>query len=451
MSGANGDALEWAVALLQAPGERHVLRQRPLPEGITELLGIAAATSPAPVAAAAKRFGESEPRVREAAQFYVREILLYPQADAYRVLGAHVDTPQDVIKTHHRLLQRWLHPDRLQHAGDAVFAARVNVAWQRLRNASQRAQYDASLQQTDRLPVAMDAGTGLVGRVWVAEQPSLPPLHRWLRRLPLLVLLLVCGGLFWMVLQDWRREPELVWPEPDLASTPTQTQSTVSSAARATTKVTRRQRVVPPESRAPTLVLAHVNKPEKVGNVASAPPLAPSRGLDVAKVAPVLMTTATTTTTTTTTTASPVSQRKSRSSQPESTALVAVGDTTMTAAVTAPPSSTRTVLPSQAQIAAAQQAGEQLLRYMQQRQKLSPPIWNSPGIQASAEQMREALNAAGSPRFGAAQWRIGGDTADLVSRFPPQQGDSGGGVFTAALQWREGRWLVTGVGMGQGQ
>lgn len=92
-----------------------------------------------------------------------------------------------------------------------------------------------------------------------------------------------------------------------------------------------------------------------------------------------------------------------------------------------------------------------MLRYMQQRQKLSPPIWNSPGIQASAEQMREALNAAGSPRFGAAQWRIGGDTADLVSRFPPQHGDSGGGVFTAALQWREGRWLVTGVGMGQGQ
>ena len=124
---------------------------------------------------------------------------------------------------------------------------------------------------------------------------------------------------------------------------------------------------------------------------------------------------------------------------------------TMTAPVVEPISPPHAALPSQAQIAAAQQVGDQLLRYMQQLQRPSPSIWNSPGIQASAEQMREALNAAGSPRFGAAQWRIGGDTADLVSRFPPQHGDSGGGVFTAALQWREGRWLVTGVGMGQGQ
>ena len=103
--------------------------------------------------------------MREAAQFYVREILLFPQADAYRILGVSDDASQDVIKTHHRLLQRWLHPDRLQHAGDAVFAARVNVAWQRLRNTAQRAQYDAHLRQTDHLPVALDIGAMPVVRV----------------------------------------------------------------------------------------------------------------------------------------------------------------------------------------------------------------------------------------------------------------------------------------------
>ncbi|MFO1453439.1 MAG: hypothetical protein U1F19_04015 [Lysobacterales bacterium] len=62
--------------------------------------------------------------------------------------------------------------------------------------------------------------------------------------------------------------------------------------------------------------------------------------------------------------------------------------------------------------------------------------------------MRKTLNAAGAPRFGAVQWRIGTDAADLVSRFPSQPDGSGGGTFTAVLQWREGRWLVT-AGMGR--
>lgn len=437
MSGANGDALEWAVALLHAPGERHALRQRPLPDGITELLGIAATTSPESLAIAAKHFGEPESRMREAAQFYVREILLFPQADAYRILGVSDDASQDVIKTHHRLLQRWLHPDRLQHAGDAVFAARVNVAWQRLRNTAQRAQYDAHLRQTDHLPAALDIGAMPVVRVWGAEPPPVPPLHRWLRRLPLLMLLLVCGGLFWMVLQDWRREPELAWGEPDVASAPAQAQSAISSTSQPVTKAARHQHAAPPDPRVPAATAAHV----KPGRMASALPVVPSHGLGEARAASIPMTT----------TASPVSHRNSRSSQPGVTAPAVVADMTMTAPVVEPISPPHAALPSQAQIAAAQQVADQLLRYMQQLQRPSPSIWNSLGIQISAEQMRKTLNAAGAPRFGAVQWRIGTDAADLVSRFPSQPDGSGGGTFTAVLQWREGRWLVTGVGMGQEQ
>ena len=44
MDGAKGSALEWALALLRAPGERHALRQKPLPGGVDRLLGIAART-----------------------------------------------------------------------------------------------------------------------------------------------------------------------------------------------------------------------------------------------------------------------------------------------------------------------------------------------------------------------------------------------------------------------
>ncbi|MFO1453440.1 MAG: hypothetical protein U1F19_04020 [Lysobacterales bacterium] len=97
-------------------------------------------------------------------------------------LGVSDDASQDV-KTHHRLLRRWLHPDRLQHAGDAVvFAAGgVNVAWQRSRNIAQRAQYDAHLRQTDHLPVALDIGAIRIVRVWVQQRPLAPspPLHRY--------------------------------------------------------------------------------------------------------------------------------------------------------------------------------------------------------------------------------------------------------------------------------
>ena len=142
MAGAKGSALEWALALLRAPGERHALRQRPLPEGVAELLGVASEPDDAALSDIAMRWGESPERLREAARFYAREILFQPQADAYRVLGLTPTATPEAIKSHHRLLQRWLHPDR-QHAGDdRVFAGRVNTAWNQL---SRRFAYLAPL------------------------------------------------------------------------------------------------------------------------------------------------------------------------------------------------------------------------------------------------------------------------------------------------------------------
>ena len=46
MGGANGDALEWALALMGTPAQRHALRQQPLPAGIERLLGIAGGSLP---------------------------------------------------------------------------------------------------------------------------------------------------------------------------------------------------------------------------------------------------------------------------------------------------------------------------------------------------------------------------------------------------------------------
>ena len=88
MAGATGNALEWALRCC-APGKRHALRHKPLPAGMERLLGIAAGGGPRRSGRSCARVRRvASPRAREAAaQFYAREVLFFPQADAYRVLG----------------------------------------------------------------------------------------------------------------------------------------------------------------------------------------------------------------------------------------------------------------------------------------------------------------------------------------------------------------------------
>ena len=165
MDGANTNALEWALALLHTPAERYTLRQKPLPQGIDRLLGIAAGVMPRDQVEAAQAFGVPEARVREAAQFYAREVLFFPQADAYRVLGVNAVASSDQIKAHHRLLQHWLHPDRQRSEDDAIFAARVNSASNTgpapgLRRIIAIAAIAGGLQRQHPAPWRADLGAG---------------------------------------------------------------------------------------------------------------------------------------------------------------------------------------------------------------------------------------------------------------------------------------------------
>lgn len=139
--------LETALALRRSPGERFRLLAQPLPSGIVHVLELAAG-APAALGEASADLGESEGVVLEAARFYLEQMLFAaPDADAYRVLGVAHDAPGDAIRLHHRLLQRWLHPDRAV-AGDAtVFATRVNQAWSQLRTPALRHGYDVMLAE----------------------------------------------------------------------------------------------------------------------------------------------------------------------------------------------------------------------------------------------------------------------------------------------------------------
>ena len=154
MTTGSDDALDVALGLLRAPALRGELRTRPLPAGMGELLGIASGSTDRAHAAAA-RTGHAQGELLEASRFYVQQVLLAEGADAYRVLGVARGADHAAIRDHHRLLLRWLHPDRNEGAQwESAFATRVNAAWTQLRSSEAISDYDA------RLDAAVGQGAG---------------------------------------------------------------------------------------------------------------------------------------------------------------------------------------------------------------------------------------------------------------------------------------------------
>jgi len=210
MDGANGTALEWALALLHAPAERYRLRQRPLPPGVGELLAVAANVAPEESETAAVRLRESTGTLREAARFYAREVLFHAEADAYRTLGVAADATVAEIKAHHRLLQAWLHPDREQSGDDSVFAARINTAWNQLRSSERRAAYDAERASARPTASVEPEAAGMAATpagLW-QPLPAAPAMGRRRHRVLVFGLLGACLLLGGLVLRESERTPE---------------------------------------------------------------------------------------------------------------------------------------------------------------------------------------------------------------------------------------------------
>ena len=134
-------ALKVAIDLLHLPSRAPHLRLDPLPEGVVMLLRIASGDAVA-IANGAQLSGRSPEIVREAAAFYIEQILLFPGASSYRTLGACQNATAAELRRNMALLLTWLHPDGKRSGGRSIFAARVTRAWEDLKTAERRRVYD---------------------------------------------------------------------------------------------------------------------------------------------------------------------------------------------------------------------------------------------------------------------------------------------------------------------
>ncbi len=140
-------ALKIAIGLMHVPSQVRLLRSEPLPDGVLMLLRIAAGEVEAEGAAAAF-LDRSRDVVRQAATFFIEQILFAPNADSYRVLGASPQATAGELRRNVALLLRWLHPDLDPGGERSIFIGRVTTAWNDLKTPERRAAYDEARRNT---------------------------------------------------------------------------------------------------------------------------------------------------------------------------------------------------------------------------------------------------------------------------------------------------------------
>lgn len=136
-------AIKLAIDLVHVPSRVRHVRLEPLPRDVLTVLRIASGDETAEIAAAGA-VGRPRELVREASAFFIEQILLSPDADAYRVLGAERTASAPDLRRNMALLLKWLHPDIDRKGNRSMFAARVTTAWDNLKTPDRRATYDAA-------------------------------------------------------------------------------------------------------------------------------------------------------------------------------------------------------------------------------------------------------------------------------------------------------------------
>lgn len=146
---ADGRALRIAINLVHLPSRVRKIRSDPLPEDVLLLLRIASGDKEAQHRAAALT-GRTVDEIRQAATFFIEQVLLYPDADSYHVLGASPRATNDELRRNMSLLLKWLHPDLDRQSERSVYARRVTMAWNDLKTPVRRSAYDMTRRSTNQ-------------------------------------------------------------------------------------------------------------------------------------------------------------------------------------------------------------------------------------------------------------------------------------------------------------
>ena len=162
-----------------------IVRQAPLPDGVTELLRIATGEDAA-TEKAMRATDRSREEVEQAAAFFIENILLAHDADSYRVLGADAKASSDELRRNMALIMRYLHPDLDANGERSMFINRVTEAWNKLKTPEKRAAYDRQQknckqdqkQHPNRKPRSHGKKPTGKGVVVHKNVPALQPLSR---------------------------------------------------------------------------------------------------------------------------------------------------------------------------------------------------------------------------------------------------------------------------------
>ena len=145
------EAVQVAIDLVHVPSRVRRQKSLPLPKGIAVVLRIAAGDGGA-LSEASNVLDRPPALLRNAVAFFIEQILLCPDADSYRVLGASHDATASELRRNMALLLKWVHPDANQQSGQSIFAGRVTQAWENVKTPERRAAYDTASRAHDAAP-----------------------------------------------------------------------------------------------------------------------------------------------------------------------------------------------------------------------------------------------------------------------------------------------------------
>lgn len=168
---SDADALKVAIELFHLPSQIRAMRALPLPKGTKLLLQLAVGDADA-MREAQMLSDRPQFVIRQAAIFFIEQILLDPVADEYRTLGLDDAATTNELRAHMALLLKWLHPDLSSNDHRSAMARQAIQAWKKVNSSEKLRRHPTAIA---RIPTnARHRRTGKSVAKQVPMQSTLP-------------------------------------------------------------------------------------------------------------------------------------------------------------------------------------------------------------------------------------------------------------------------------------